>query len=61
MLDGFFFYKCFSCGLALDVSLQAFDGFLDRYEKYIDHFYFSLPMGDKFHAKTRVDEQIQNP
>ena len=56
MLDGFFFYKCFSCGLALDVSLQAFDGFLNRYEKYIDHFYFSLPMGDKFHAKTRVDE-----
>lgn len=60
MLDQSFFYKRFSVGLALDTSLQEFNEFLDRYAKYIDNFYFSLPMGDKFHARTRVMEQMRD-
>lgn len=61
MLDHTFFHKRFSVGLALDTSLKEFSEFLDRYSEYIDNFYFSLPLGDKFHARTRVVEQMHDP
>ncbi len=60
MMDQSFFYKRFSVGLALDTTLQEFDEFLNEYAKYINNFYFSLPMGDKFHARTRVAEQMRD-
>lgn len=61
MLDAAFFKKRFSVGLALDTTLAEFDDFLTMYHSYIDNFYFSLPMGDKFHARTRVADQMRRP
>ena len=61
MLDQSFFYKRFSIGLALDTSLKEFNEFLDKYSDYINNFYFSLPMGDKFHARTQVIKQMHDP
>lgn len=61
MLDRSFFHKRFSVGLSLDTSLREFDVFLAQYQDYINNFYFSLPLGDKFHARTRVVEQMHNP
>lgn len=61
MLEQTFFHKRFSVGLALDTNLLEFNRFLEKYAEYIDNFYFSLPLGDKFHARSRVVEQMHNP
>lgn len=61
MKNNDFFYKRFSVGLTLDTSLSSFETFLDKYSKYISNFYFSLPLGDKFHARENVVKQMQNP
>lgn len=55
-----FFYKRFSIGLTLDTNLQLFNQFLGRYHEYIANFYFSLPMGDKFHSRVNVKQQFRN-
>ena len=34
---------------------------LDEYSWAIENIYFSLPMGDKFHARTRVVDQMRQP
>lgn len=54
------FYKKFSVGVFLDTSLGAFESFVEEYAEFIDNFYFSLPMGDKFHSRKRVVEQFRN-
>lgn len=56
-----FFSKRFSIGLALDTTLAEFDAMLDEYSWAIENIYFSLPMGDKFHARTRVVNQMRQP
>lgn len=60
LLDRKAFHKKFSVGLLLDTSLQEFNTFLDDYAEYIENFYFSLPMGDRFHSRRRVVEQFHN-
>ena len=52
--------KKFSLGLVLDTDLPAFEQFLADYSPWIDNFYFSLPMGDRFHARARVAEQLRS-
>ena len=42
------------------MDLDEFQAFLDDYHQFIDNFYFSLPMGDKFHARKRVAEQFHD-
>ena len=56
-----FFSKRFSVGLALDTTLVEFNAMLDEYSWAIENIYFSLPMGDKFHARTRVVNQMRQP
>lgn len=56
-----FFNKRFSVGLALDTTLAEFNALLDEYSWAIENIYFSLPMGDKFHARTRVVNQMRQP
>lgn len=56
-----FFYKRFSVGLTLDASISSFETFLLKYSKYISNFYFSLPLGDKFHARENVVKQMHDP
>ena len=51
-----FFYKRLSVGLTLDTSLELFEQLLNKYHKYIANFYFSLPMGDKFHSRVNVKQ-----
>ena len=53
MKDTSFFSKRFSVGLALDTTLDEFNELLDQYAWAIENIYFSLPMGDKFHARTQ--------
>lgn len=56
-----FFYKRFSVGLTLDASVSSFESFLLKYSQYISNFYFSLPLGDKFHARENVIKQMHDP
>lgn len=46
--------KRFSAGLMLDADLIELDDFLFEYGKYIDNFYFSLPLGDRMHSRKKV-------
>lgn len=52
--------KKFSLGLVLDTSMEEFEAFLDEYHPYIENFYFSLPLGDRFHSRKRVAEQFRH-
>lgn len=61
MKNNDFFYKRFSVGLTLDASISSFETFLLKYSKYISNFYFSLPLGDKFHARENVVRQMHDP
>ncbi len=61
MLDTAFFHKRFSVGLTLDTTIDAFEEFLARYHPYIENVYFSLPLGDKFHARENVVKQMRDP
>ncbi len=56
-----YFYKRFSVGLTLDATIDDFNHFLETYHRYIANFYFSLPMGDKFHSRSNVRKQLRNP
>lgn len=53
--------KRFSVGLTLDTTEDEFVMFLEMYHEFIDNIYFSLPMGDKFHARVRVAELFHYP
>lgn len=55
------FKKRFSVGLTLDASVSSFESFLLKYSQYISNFYFSLPLGDKFHARENVVKQMHDP
>lgn len=55
-----YWIKRFSLGLVLDTNLHEFEAFLAEYHQYIDNFYFSLPMGDRFHSRRRVAEQFRH-
>ena len=61
MVNQMLFNKRFSVGLALDTTLEEFNSMLNEYSWAIENFYFSLPMGDKFHARTRVVNQMRQP
>lgn len=52
------FYRKFSVGLVLDTDRKQFREFIERYSPYIANVYFSLPMGERFHARRRVAEQL---
>lgn len=53
-------YKKFSVGIAMNTTLQEFADLLNKYEPYIDNFYGSLPLGDKYHGRTFIAQQFQN-
>lgn len=55
-----YWIKRFSLGLVLDTNLDEFESFLSEYHQYIENFYFSLPMGDRFHSRRRVAEQFRH-
>ena len=52
--------KKFSCGLMVDAPEREMERFLDQYGRYIDHFFFSLPMGDRFHSRRRVADLLRD-
>lgn len=61
MLDESFWLNKFSVGLALDTTYEDFSALLDRYAKFIDNFYLSLPLGDRFHGRDLVAKQLKDP
>lgn len=54
------FEKKFSLGLVLNADLACLERFLSDFHPYIDNFYFSLPLGDKFHSRRRVASQFHD-
>lgn len=61
LLEKSFFRKKFSVGLVMDTNVREFDLFLEKNEEYIDNIYVSLPLGDKFHGRTYIQNQFHNP
>lgn len=48
------FKKRFNVGLTLETSAREFDRFLDEYHPFIHSFYFSPPLGSRYHTRSRV-------
>ena len=55
------FEKAFNIGLTLDTTLKQFDVFLKKYHGYIRSFYFSPPLGWKFHTRAKITLQLLSP
>lgn len=55
-----FFEKKFSIGLALDSEPEEYENLFLQYGNYIDNLYFSPPLGDRFHGRTKVAEQFHD-
>lgn len=59
-MDKNFFKKKFSIGLALDSEPEEYENLFLEYGDYIDNLYFSPPLGDRFHGRTKVAEQFHD-
>lgn len=55
-----FWHKRFSVGLPLMITTDEFRACLETYHDYIDTVYLSSPMGDRFHAREQIAEQLKN-
>ena len=53
-------YKKFSVGIAMNTTLEDFADLLKKYGPYIDNFYGSLPLGDKYHGRTFIAQQFHD-
>ena len=53
--------KRFSVGIAIETTLSDFENMLNKYGRYIDNFYGSIPLGDKFHGRVHIVNQFKNP
>lgn len=54
------FEKKFSIGLALESDSEQYRRLFTKYENFIDNMYFSPPLGDKYHGRTKIAEQFHN-
>ena len=48
------FEKKISIGYCTDESYDSYINFFDQYSKYIGNLYFSMPLGDRFHARSKI-------
>lgn len=53
--------KRFSVGLALDSGTAEYETLFRDYGEYIDNLYFSPPLGQQFHGRTKIAEQLKQP
>ena len=53
--------KRFSVGLALESDTAEYEKLFKNYGKYIDNLYFSPPLGQQFHGRTKIAEQLKQP
>ena len=60
MKDKSFWKKRFSVGMPLMITTNEFRACLEKYQDNIDTVYFSPPMGERFHARERVVEQLKS-
>lgn len=54
------FYKKFSIGLPLKFKISDLETFIIKYGLYINDFFFSLPIHDKFHSRISYIELLNN-
>ena len=47
-----------SIGLSLDISLEEYKILFEKYKFYIHDIYFSLPLGDKYHSRSKIAKQF---
>lgn len=52
--------KRFSIGLNMEVDLETYEKFLEKYSKMIGSIYFSLPLGRKFYSRTELENDFEN-
>lgn len=53
--------KCFSVGLALDSGTAEYESLFRDYGEYIDNLYFSPPLGQHFHGRSKIADQLEQP
>lgn len=50
----FNYEKKISIGYCTGETFERYDMFFQKYHKYIHNIYFSMPLGDRFHARARI-------
>lgn len=55
------FQNAFNLGLSLSASVEEYKHFIDLYKPYIHSIYFSLPLGAKFHTRSIIAQQFEDP
>ena len=53
--------KKVSIGLSLELSLEEYEKIFDNYGEYLHSLYFSPPLDGKYHSRTKITTQLQNP
>ncbi len=61
MLEEAYWKKRFSVGLAMNTTVEDFRGCLGEFAPYIDNIYVSPPMGERFHGRTQIARQFEDP
>lgn len=54
------YFKKFSFGISLEISMEEYDKIINKYKQYIKSVYFSLPYGNEFHTRKGVVKEYNN-
>lgn len=49
--------KRFSVGLCLGESIEDIELFLEKYHRYLNSIYFSVPLGRKFYSRAKLSDE----
>lgn len=51
----------FSLGLSLEMEITEYEKIIDDFFPYIGSFYFSPPLGERYHTRSKISEQFREP
>lgn len=51
----------FSLGLSLEMQITEYEKLIDDFFPYIGSFYFSPPLGKRYHTRSKIADQFQEP
>lgn len=52
--------KKFCIGISLEMEIIEYEKLIEQFSPYISTFYFSPPLGDRYHTRTKIAEQFHD-
>lgn len=50
----------FSIGISLEMNISEYERLIEEFMPYINSFYFSPPLGDRYHTRRKIVEQFKD-